>query len=415
MDISEPAADPEALLQDLLGSISAGMECSARLHPTPKLRPRRIYMLPACMCCVGLAWAAPGLSRPNRGTRPQKFTRRSHTVAQLHGRTVGIRRHHRGRTVARAIEPLAMAASQAATLDLPQFQYAFMFPVAIMVATSCQLAGIGGAALFSPIFLLIFPLLGPEYVLESSGQAIASALLTEVFGFASGLSGYLRRGLVDGSTAMQFIVFSAPSALVGAFCLSAVASNTQLLRAVYALLMLGLSAFLAVSPTESELARNAEEECEISPGDTRSLAAADGRVFEYRALQQSVAGNGATVFGGFLTGLLGVGVGEVVLPQLLQGCCMPMPVASGTSVATVVATAAAAALVQFANLAESSGGNVLECVPLRLVAFTIPGVLIGGQIAPALAGKLPDAVIQRVAAFVFLIVGLSFLIAAVQV
>eukprot|EP00964_Phaeocystis_antarctica_P080343 scaffold50176_cov78-Phaeocystis_antarctica.AAC.1 len=39
--------------------------------------------------------------------------------------------------------------------------YAFMLPTAIAVATSCQLCGIGGAALFSPIFLLVFPLLGP--------------------------------------------------------------------------------------------------------------------------------------------------------------------------------------------------------------------------------------------------------------
>ena len=82
-------------------------------------------------------------------------------------------------------------------VDDPTFQYAFMLPASTAVATSCQLAGIGGAALFSPIFLLIFPLLGPEYPLSSPAQAIASALLTEVFGFSSGLSGYARRGLVE--------------------------------------------------------------------------------------------------------------------------------------------------------------------------------------------------------------------------
>jgi hypothetical protein len=55
------------------------------------------------------------------------------------------------------------------------------------VATSYQLAGIGGAALASPIFLLISPLLGPEYPLPNPANAIATALLTEVFGSASGL------------------------------------------------------------------------------------------------------------------------------------------------------------------------------------------------------------------------------------
>ena len=50
-----------------------------------------------------------------------------------------------------------------------------MLPTSIAVATSCQLSGIGGAALFSPIFLLAFPLLGPDYpqhnlTLNSLGQ-----------------------------------------------------------------------------------------------------------------------------------------------------------------------------------------------------------------------------------------------------
>jgi hypothetical protein len=40
--------------------------------------------------------------------------------------------------------------------------YWFMFPVSIGVATTAMLSGIGGAALFTPIFLIIFPLLGPE-------------------------------------------------------------------------------------------------------------------------------------------------------------------------------------------------------------------------------------------------------------
>ena len=62
--------------------------------------------------------------------------------------------------------------------------YAFMLPAATAVATSCQLCGIGGAALFSPIFLLVFPLLGPEYPLDSPAAAIASALLTEVRWYA---------------------------------------------------------------------------------------------------------------------------------------------------------------------------------------------------------------------------------------
>ena len=68
--------------------------------------------------------------------------------------------------------------------------YWFMFPVSILVATCAMLSGIGGAALFTPIFILVFPLLGPEYVLGSTIAAIATALITQTFGFLSGFIGY---------------------------------------------------------------------------------------------------------------------------------------------------------------------------------------------------------------------------------
>ena len=83
--------------------------------------------------------------------------------------------------------------------------YWFMFPVAILVATSAMLSGIGGAAIFAPIFLIIFPLLGSEYPLASLAAAIGVALFTEVFGFSSGFVGYYRKGLIDFKSAIPFI------------------------------------------------------------------------------------------------------------------------------------------------------------------------------------------------------------------
>lgn len=71
--------------------------------------------------------------------------------------------------------------------------YWFMLPVSMGVATTAMLSGIGGAALFTPIFLIIVPLLGPEYPLASPVAAIGVALLTETFGFSSGFVGYYRK------------------------------------------------------------------------------------------------------------------------------------------------------------------------------------------------------------------------------
>lgn len=58
-------------------------------------------------------------------------------------------------------------------------QYWYMFPIAILVATTAMASGVGGATFFAPIFMLALRL-SPEV-------AIGAGLITEVFGFASGV------------------------------------------------------------------------------------------------------------------------------------------------------------------------------------------------------------------------------------
>ncbi len=58
-------------------------------------------------------------------------------------------------------------------------QYWYMFPVSIVIATIAMASGIGGATFFSPLFMLALGL--PPDV------AIGTGLITEVFGFASGI------------------------------------------------------------------------------------------------------------------------------------------------------------------------------------------------------------------------------------
>ena len=165
-----------------------------------------------------------------------------------------------------------------------------------------------------------------------------------------------------------------PAALAGALSASLLASDPTALRAVYASLMLGLSFFLIATPRPAEIAAKAEDGCEVDAGREAGREAG-GRSRRSEATNAtyllpatgSILATGLTAGGGFLTGLLGVGVGEVVLPQLVRGCCMPLPVAAGTSVATVVLTAAVAAAIQFQTLAAATGGDVTSVIPWALV------------------------------------------------
>ena len=85
--------------------------------------------------------------------------------------------------------------------------YWFMFPVAVMVATSAMMSGIGGAALFMPIYVLVFPLLGPQYPFETI-LAVMVSLITMSFSFASGVSVYAIKRQIDYKVAFEFLIIS---------------------------------------------------------------------------------------------------------------------------------------------------------------------------------------------------------------
>jgi hypothetical protein len=61
----------------------------------------------------------------------------------------------------------------------------WLLPVAVLVATVAMASGIEGGTLFTPLFLLVLRL--------PAQQAAAAGLITEVFGFTSGLIAYQRR------------------------------------------------------------------------------------------------------------------------------------------------------------------------------------------------------------------------------
>lgn len=320
-------------------------------------------------------------------------------------------------------------------MTMTYYQYAFMLPVSTLVALCAQICGIGGAALFSPIFLLIFPLLGLQ--LHSPQQAVASALLTEVCGFASGLVGYSCRGLIDWVAARRYVVVSAPSALVGALLARFVCENVLALRLVYSALMIGLGLYLWMSDHQSASSTDIATDKASQTKDVESgasvLSKKDGsssamktlssKNGEYTYLDVELPNTPSlfayTVFGSVLTGMLGVGIGEVVLPQLVRRQLMPLPVAAGTSVCVVVVTALTAAVVQFISLAHETlmDGNIdasVQVVPWELVVWTVPGVVVGGQLASYVASKriLKDEQVVRFASILFLSIGIAFLVKA---
>jgi len=281
--------------------------------------------------------------------------------------------------------------------------YWFMFPVAICVATCAMMSGIGGAALFTPIFVLIFPLLGPEYVLESTLAAIAAALITQTFGFLSGFIGYYRRGLIDYAIARRFIVIAVPITLLGVWVANAV--HDSVLLASYSLLM----ALLAISLWRR---RDLLGMPGRDPATDPEKVLVDSRGHEYRYPDPKLkVGNIAlTGTGAYLTGMVSVGIGEVTISQLTHKG-IPIAVAAATSVLIVSVTVLFASTTHAAQLIQGGGWTA---VPWDLLVWDIPGVLIGGQIGPRLQGLVAQHTMRRAIAILFVALAIAMLAVAWQ-
>ena len=266
--------------------------------------------------------------------------------------------------------------------------YWFMFPVAIVVATCAMLSGIGGAALFTPIFVLLFPILGPEYVLASTFAAISTALLTQTFGFLSGFIGYYRRRMIDFDLAVRFVKITVPIGIIGALVAHAVPDG--LLIAAYAILVFVLAIgmlFLRSAPPSRPNYDDASRKPDIKRSDF------------------ALAGGGA-----FLTGLVSVGIGEVLISRLTKRG-IPVGIAAATSVAIVFATIIAATTTLVAQLIRDGG---VGAVPWNLIVYEVPGVLIGGQIGPRLAGRVSQRTMERAIGLLFIFLAVAMMSVALR-
>ena len=281
--------------------------------------------------------------------------------------------------------------------------YWFMFPVAICVATLAMLSGIGGAALFTPIFILVFPLIGPEYALPTTLAAIAAALITQTFGFLSGFIGYYRRRLIDFGLAFRFLRISVPVAIVGAFVANLV--HDGVLVACYATLVLLLAIGLWW-----QKARDLPHVKTGADSGIHTLVDSTGWEYHYPTPTLGLKNVGLTGLGAFLTGMVSVGIGEVTVAQLTRRN-IPIAVAAATSVLVVILTVLAASTTLTIELIQAGGWTA---VPWNLLIYDIPGVLIGGQIGPRLQGLVPQRTMQRGIAMLFVVLSLAMMGVALQ-
>jgi uncharacterized membrane protein YfcA len=100
--------------------------------------------------------------------------------------------------------------------------------------------------------------------------------------------------------------------------------------------------------------------------------------------------------------MISTGLGELNGYFLLQRCRVPSAVAVATSVFVVAFTALAAATGHLAQFLQS-GSETMQLV-LSICIFTVPGVIVGGQLGSVVASRVSGDNLERGLGVLFIIV-----------
>jgi len=257
---------------------------------------------------------------------------------------------------------------------MPHFEFWFLFPVAIIIAIFAMATGVSGANFWAPVYLLWLRL-DPQLGFWLS-------LVSMIFGFSSGLARNLRQGTVNFFLLREYLKVVLPLTILGALVAPSV--RPRWLFFAFALFVFAYSTRVLFG-----LVR-----------DRGSVSMTKDTRMHW----------GMAALGGFLTGLITVGLGKLILPYCLrhERCHSPAE-AVGTTVALVFIASLCASLVRLTPpLLQVLRSDYQQL--WHMLLFVVPGVLIGGQLGPRVAYRVSLTSLQGLLVGVlYLISGLMFL------
>ncbi|PTL39084.1 sulfite exporter TauE/SafE family protein [Alkalicoccus saliphilus] len=258
------------------------------------------------------------------------------------------------------------------------FEYWFMFPVSILIAAIATASGIGGSVFFSPIFIIILGI--------HPFTAIGAAIITEVFGFGSGMYGYIRARLVDYALAKNLLYFAIPAGILGALISGFVPDLWLEITFAIGILFVGWQIYLSYRKDKKRVLFGNKI---IAEDFESKLTDRQGNIYLYTICAPKLA-RFFSLIGGMFYGMISVGLAELQEYQLIVKCRLPTRVAVATAIFLVAITALTASIVRVLFYVQSTDFESLELIS-QIVIFTAPGVLIGGQVGPLLQQKIqPD-------------------------
>ncbi|WP_339132739.1 MAG: sulfite exporter TauE/SafE family protein [Candidatus Electrothrix sp. GW3-4] len=222
-----------------------------------------------------------------------------------------------------------------------------MLPIGVAIASVAMFFGLGGGVLWMPVLLMSTDL-DPK-------DAVICTLVIQFFGQLSASYTNNRAGMIDWRLVRLLVTFGIPAVIFGVLL-------SLLLQPVWIELFLGLTIFFIAYV----FLRG--DDFFVAGSDTADLEAAHrGRLI--------------TLLGSILTGFLGIGVGDWLVPFFNMRCKLAMVRSVSTSIALMMILSVTALSVHVLF------GRSIEW---RVVIPGALGVLLGAQVGSRLLQRVPE-------------------------
>lgn len=247
------------------------------------------------------------------------------------------------------------------------FEYAYMFPISIVIAILANSSGFSGGVLFQPIYNLFLNI--------PIQKAVATGIATETVGMTSGALRYIWYRQADLQAGFLLIMLTIPGVVIGNHILFII--NGDILKLILGIIILFIASLQLWSAIQLRF------------GWRESVAMED--IYGYMW---------APPIGGLFSASTGTGICEISQPLLEKGMFLKTRKANATA---ILVEAACDWIITVLNL---NAGYILW----DLWIYTGSGVIIGGQIGPYIARYLPERVIKVVFSLCIVVIAIFYIV-----
>lgn len=253
------------------------------------------------------------------------------------------------------------------------FEYWYVFPIAVLVASLCNASGFSGSVLFQPFFnfILQVPIV----------QSVATGIATETIGMSSGAFRYWKMGKIDFKAIRKVFPYVYVGILLGFFLFA-------FLPKLSLRLLVGIVIFVIASYQLYWAYLN----------KTSTHYRADPKVLgTFKSKTKSF-------FAGLFSASTGTGIAEIHQPLFEHDA----------GLATKRSNATAILIEALGNWFITLLNIKFNNINYEILMFSASGVLIGGQVGPLISRYLSDRLLKTIFGISVSFIGLVYIVTSLN-